>query len=81
MSYAYPWFGMNLQTQPPLQLWNKEEEDECHKTRSTIKALTHSKWMNKSTDLKAHTNRRSFRETNEGFRHTTMSGAEGPTKC
>ena len=33
MSYAYSWFGMNLQTQPPLQLWNKEEEDECIKQR------------------------------------------------
>ena len=32
MSYSYSWFGMNLQT-PPLQLWNKEEEDECIKQR------------------------------------------------
>jgi hypothetical protein len=36
------------ETQPPLQLWNKEEEDDHHKTRSTIKALTRKKWMNKS---------------------------------
>jgi hypothetical protein len=47
ISYACPWFGINLQTQPPLQLWNKEEEDDRHKTRSTIKALTRKKWMNK----------------------------------
>ena len=32
-SYACWWFGMNLQTQPPLQLWNKKEEDECIKPR------------------------------------------------
>jgi hypothetical protein len=41
ISYACSWFGMDLQiqTKPPLQLWNKEEEDECHKTRSTITTL------------------------------------------
>ena len=54
ISYDYPWFVMNLQTQPPLQLWNKEEEDECHKTRSTIEALTHWKWMSKSTGHKKY---------------------------
>ena len=34
ISYAYSWFGLNLHTQakPPLQFWNKEKEDECHKT-------------------------------------------------
>ena len=31
--------------------WNKEEEDECHKIWSTIKACTHRKWMNKSIGL------------------------------
>ena len=43
-------------------LWNKEEEDECHKTRSIIKALTHRKWTCKSIDPIALTNRRSFME-------------------
>jgi hypothetical protein len=37
----------------PLQLWNKE--DECHKTQSIIKALTHRKWTSKSTDLRRTT--------------------------
>ena len=47
ISYACPCVIIN-KTQPPLQLWNKEEEDEYHKIRSTIKALTRRKWTNKS---------------------------------
>jgi hypothetical protein len=43
ISSACSWFGMNMQTQPPLQLRNKEEEDECHKMMSGAEGPT--KWQ------------------------------------
>jgi hypothetical protein len=53
-SYACSWFGMNLQiqTKPPLQFWNEEEIRQVPQKGSTIEALTHRKWTNKSTGLK-----------------------------
>jgi hypothetical protein len=53
-SYACSWFGMNLQiqTKPPLQFWNEEEIRIVPQKGSTIKAIAHRKWMNKSTGPK-----------------------------
>jgi hypothetical protein len=53
-SYVCSLIEMNLQTQtkPPLQFWNEEEMRQVPQKGSTIEALTHRKWTNKSIGLK-----------------------------
>ena len=54
ISYAYSWFGLNMHTQAksPLQVWNKKEEDECHKKHSLIE----SGWTNQQDMSKVEDN-------------------------